>query len=155
MSESKEENSKSKPQEEHGFAMDFDVGLESPWPLDHISSVSNPMSSFLLSTISEQPFSPVWAFSDVEDDRNIRIAASGISSLIVTYPYFVIVCFCLFQFGCWIGFWSFLQILGLAWCQVYCNWIAASTCFNWLWNWRGFCNYVIQYFLFGVSLSIS
>nr|KYP62016.1 hypothetical protein KK1_016532 [Cajanus cajan] len=57
--------------------MDFDIGLESPWPLDHVSLVSNPMSPFLLSTISEQPFSPVWAFSDVEDDRQIRIAASG------------------------------------------------------------------------------
>ncbi|RDY05172.1 Protein NLP7, partial [Mucuna pruriens] len=88
MSESKEENPdlppKSKPQEEHGFDMDFDIGLESLWPLDHISLVSNPMSPFLLSTISEQPFSPVWAFSDVEDDRQIRIAASGNTNRIIT-----------------------------------------------------------------------
>ncbi|KAK7380317.1 hypothetical protein VNO78_32825 [Psophocarpus tetragonolobus] len=81
MSESKEENPdlppKSKPQDEHGFAMDFDIGLESLWPLDHISLVSNPMSPFLLSTISEQPFSPVWAFSDVDGEKNIKIAASG------------------------------------------------------------------------------
>ncbi|KAG4941701.1 hypothetical protein JHK87_045572 [Glycine soja] len=81
MSESKEENPdlllKSKAQEEHGFVMDFDIGLESLWPLDHISLVSDPMPPFLFSTISEQPFSPVWAFSDAEDERQIRIAASG------------------------------------------------------------------------------
>ncbi|KAL2334721.1 hypothetical protein Fmac_015934 [Flemingia macrophylla] len=81
MTESKEENHdltpKSRPLEEHGFAMDFDIGTETSWPLDHISLVSNPMSPFLLSTISEQPFSPVWTFSDVEDDKQIRIAASG------------------------------------------------------------------------------
>ncbi|KAG4952501.1 hypothetical protein JHK85_046368 [Glycine max] len=81
MSESKEENPdlllKSKAQEEHGFVMDFGIGLESLWPLDHISLVSNPMPPFLFSTISEQPFSPVWAFSDAEDERQIRIAASG------------------------------------------------------------------------------
>ncbi|CAJ1952790.1 unnamed protein product [Sphenostylis stenocarpa] len=89
MSGSKEENPdllpKSKPQEEHGFAMDFDVGLESLWPLDHISLLSNPVSPFLLSTISEQPFSPVWAFSDVEDERQIRIAAAGLASFQVDY----------------------------------------------------------------------
>jgi len=82
MSESKEENPdllpKSKQQEEHGSVMDFDIGLESLWPLDHVSLISNPMSPFLLSTISEQPFSPIWAFSDVEDERQIRIATAGI-----------------------------------------------------------------------------
>ncbi|KAG5133863.1 hypothetical protein JHK82_025051 [Glycine max] len=81
MSESKDENPdlppKSKPQEEHGFAMDFDISLESLWPSDHISLVSNPMSPFLFSTISDQPCSPVWAFSDAEDERLIRIAASA------------------------------------------------------------------------------
>ncbi|XP_027358686.1 protein NLP7-like isoform X2 [Abrus precatorius] len=80
MSESKEENCdlphKSKTQEEHGFAMDFDIDLESSWPLDHISLVSNPMSPFFLSTISEQPFSPVWAFSDVEEDRYVKISGN-------------------------------------------------------------------------------
>ncbi|KAK7315057.1 hypothetical protein VNO77_33589 [Canavalia gladiata] len=88
MSESKEENpylpSKSKAKEEHGFAMDFDIDLESSWPWDHISLVSNPMSPFLLSTISEQPFSPVWAFSDVEDERHVRIvAASGNTNTVI------------------------------------------------------------------------
>lgn len=104
MSESKEENPdlllKSKAQEEHGFVMDFGIGLEILWPLDHISLVSNPMSPFLFSTISDQPCSPVWAFSDAEDERLIRIAASaGISLLIATVFYFV-VCLGLFQFGC-------------------------------------------------------
>lgn len=101
MSESKEENPdflpKSKPQEEHGFAMDFDIGLESLWPLDHISSVSNPMSPFLLSTI-EQPFSPVWAFSDVEDEKQIRIAIAGIILCLPRFPillFFVLVSFSL------------------------------------------------------------
>lgn len=104
MSESKDENPdlppKSKPQEEHGFAMDFDISLESLWPSDHISLVSNPMPPFLFSTISEQPFSPVWAFSDAEDERQIRIAASGISLLIATVSNFVIACLGLFQFAC-------------------------------------------------------
>ncbi|XP_047161644.1 protein NLP6-like [Vigna umbellata] len=89
MSESKEENPdflpKSKPQEEHGFAMDFDIGFESLWPLDHLSLVSNPMSPFLLSTI-EQPFSPVWAFSDVEDEKQIRIATAGNTKAVIENP---------------------------------------------------------------------
>jgi len=100
MSESKEENSdllpKSKPQEEHGFSMDFDIGFESLWPLDHISLISNPMSPFLLSTISEQPFSPVWAFSDVEDERQIRIATAGIILCLPQFP--ILSCFFLFWF---------------------------------------------------------
>ena len=104
MSESKEENPdlllKSKAQAEHGFVMDFGIGLEILWPLDHISLVSNPMPPFLFSTISEQPFSPVWAFSDAEDERQIRIAASGISLLIATVSNFVIACLGLFQFAC-------------------------------------------------------
>ena len=85
MPESCEENSdlpsKSKPQEEHGFAMDFDIYLESSWPFDHITSASNPMSPFFMSTSSEQPFSPLWAFSDVEDDNKpVRVVAgSGFS----------------------------------------------------------------------------
>ncbi|XP_061350964.1 protein NLP7-like [Gastrolobium bilobum] len=81
MQESEEENPdlppNSKPQEEHGFAMDFDIDLESSWPLNHISFLSNPMSPILLSNISEQPLSPLLAFSDVEDDRHVMIAASG------------------------------------------------------------------------------
>ncbi|XP_057761955.1 protein NLP6-like isoform X1 [Arachis stenosperma] len=69
--------SKSKPQEEHGFPMDFDIYLESSsWPLDHTPSASNPMSPFIITTSSEQPFSPLWAFSDVEDDhRHVRVVA--------------------------------------------------------------------------------
>ncbi|MED6121166.1 hypothetical protein PIB30_027651 [Stylosanthes scabra] len=81
MPESCEENSelpsKSKPQEEHGFPMDFDIYLESSsWNLDHNPSSSQPMSPFIITTSSEQPFSPLWVFSDVEDDhRHVRVVA--------------------------------------------------------------------------------
>jgi hypothetical protein len=52
--------------------MDFDIDFENSWPLDHLS---NTMYPFLLSTTSEQQhFSPIWTFSDAEDDS---IAASG------------------------------------------------------------------------------
>lgn len=89
--------------------MDFDNDLESSWPFDHVSCLSNPMSPFLLSNISEQPFSPLWAFSDVEDDKHVSITASGFSSLIAIYPYFVTVCFGL-NFVVKLGFFSFLYI---------------------------------------------
>ncbi|XP_027363208.1 protein NLP6-like isoform X2 [Abrus precatorius] len=83
MSESEEENSdfapRSKATEEPVCTMDFDLDLESSWPLDHMSFVSNPMSPFLFSTTSDQPYSPLWAFSDGEDDRHARLAASALS----------------------------------------------------------------------------
>lgn len=78
MQKSEEENhdlpQKSKPLDENVFSMDYDIDFETSWPLDHIS---NSMHPFFLQNISEQPFSPIWTFSD--DDHNI--AASGYSSL--------------------------------------------------------------------------
>lgn len=82
MSESEEENTdfppKGKPtSEEPGCCtMDFDLDLESSWPLDHMSFVSNPMSPLVFSTISDQPSSPLWVFPDGED---ARVAASAFS----------------------------------------------------------------------------
>ncbi|KAF7813160.1 protein NLP6-like isoform X1 [Senna tora] len=84
MSESDDENPdlppKSKPvPDEPGSVMDFDLDLESSWPLDQISFVSNPMSPFLIPASSEQPSSPLWVFSDADDDRQARLAASAFS----------------------------------------------------------------------------
>ncbi|CAI8604459.1 unnamed protein product [Vicia faba] len=84
MSESEEENQDFPPKtktslEEHGCAMDFDLDLETSWPLDHMSFISNPMSPFLFSTISDQPSSPLWVFSDGEDDKHAKLAASAFS----------------------------------------------------------------------------
>jgi len=77
MSEPEEENNqdyvpRSKPAEEGGggcTTMDFDLDLETSWPLDHMAFGSNPMSPFLFSTSSDQPYSPLWAFSDGEDPK--------------------------------------------------------------------------------------
>ncbi|KAH1191163.1 hypothetical protein AAZX31_20G147300 [Glycine max] len=75
MPESEEENQdyvpRSKPSEEAGggCTMDFDLDLETSWPLDHMAFGSNPMSPFLFSTSSDQPYSPLWAFSDGEDPK--------------------------------------------------------------------------------------
>lgn len=86
MAESEEENQEFLPKtktsslEEHGCcAMDFDLDLETSWPLDHMSFVSNPMSPFQFSTISDQPSSPLWAFTDGEDDKHVKLAASALS----------------------------------------------------------------------------
>ncbi|KAK9266532.1 hypothetical protein L1049_021544 [Liquidambar formosana] len=55
--------------------MDVDFALDSSWPLDQISFASSPMSPFLFSS-SEQPPSPLWVFSDVEDDKLAGNASS-------------------------------------------------------------------------------
>ena len=65
---------------EPASVMDFDLDLEAScsWPLDQIgfSSSSNPMSPFLISATSDhQPSSPLWVFSDVDDDRQAKLAA--------------------------------------------------------------------------------
>lgn len=60
--------------------MDLDVDLDNTWPLDQIGFVSNPMSPFVISS-SEQPCSPLWAFSDADNDE--RIAAHA------NYPLFL------------------------------------------------------------------
>ncbi|OMP02901.1 Phox/Bem1p [Corchorus olitorius] len=41
-----------------------DLDLESPWPLDQLTFLSNPTSPFFIPSSSEQPASPLWAFSD-------------------------------------------------------------------------------------------
>ncbi|KAJ4835013.1 hypothetical protein Tsubulata_013268 [Turnera subulata] len=48
--------------------MDLDLDLDNPWQLDQISFLpsSNPMSPFVVSS-SEQPCSPLWAFSDADE----------------------------------------------------------------------------------------
>lgn len=46
--------------------MDFD--LDVCWPLDQIQFLSNPTSPFLFSP-ADHPCSPLWAFSDVSDDK--------------------------------------------------------------------------------------
>ncbi|CBI34539.3 unnamed protein product, partial [Vitis vinifera] len=56
--------------------MDFDLDLDGSWPLDQISFVSNPMSPFLFSS-SDQPCSPLWAFSDDADDKPSAIGVGG------------------------------------------------------------------------------
>ncbi|KAE9589064.1 hypothetical protein Lalb_Chr21g0305091 [Lupinus albus] len=43
--------------------------------------MSNPMAMppYPFSTSSDQPSSPLWGFSDVEDDRHVRVAPSTLS----------------------------------------------------------------------------
>lgn len=61
-------------------SMELDLDLDNSWPLDQISFMSsNPMSPFLISTSTEQPCSPLWAFSDAVDDR-LAATASGQAS---------------------------------------------------------------------------
>ncbi|KAL2324542.1 hypothetical protein Fmac_023600 [Flemingia macrophylla] len=83
MSESEEENPdyvpRSKAGEEGCCTMDFDLDIESSWALDHMSFVSNPMSPFLFSNTSDQPNSPLWAFSDGEEERHPGFPASAFS----------------------------------------------------------------------------
>jgi hypothetical protein len=84
MPESEEDNQDFPPKtktslEEHVCAMDFDLDLETSWPLDHMSFISNPMSPFLFSTIPEQPSSPLWTFTDGEDENHAKFAASAFS----------------------------------------------------------------------------
>ncbi|KAI9173961.1 hypothetical protein LWI28_009389 [Acer negundo] len=71
--------------------MDLDVvdlELESSWPLDQISFVSNPMSPFIVSS-SEQPCSPLWAFPDSDNDGG-RFAGHAPSGLRLSdYPLFL------------------------------------------------------------------
>lgn len=81
MSEPEEENQDFPPKtktslEEHGCSMDFDLDLETSWPLDHMSFITNPMSPFLFSNLSDQPSSPLWTFTDGEDGK---LAASAFS----------------------------------------------------------------------------
>ncbi|KAK6935566.1 PB1 domain [Dillenia turbinata] len=64
------------PEREMTSLMDLDLDLDSPWPLlDQISfPTSNPMSPLPLSS-SEQPCSPLWIFTDHDDDHRLSSAA--------------------------------------------------------------------------------
>ncbi|KAJ6703415.1 PLANT REGULATOR RWP-RK FAMILY PROTEIN [Salix viminalis] len=58
-------------------SMELDFDLDNSFPLDQISFISsNPMSPLLISTSTEQPCSPLWAFSDAVDDRLAVTAAA-------------------------------------------------------------------------------
>ncbi|OMP02900.1 Plant regulator RWP-RK [Corchorus olitorius] len=53
-----------KPQTQ-GIIMDLDdLDLESSWPLDQLTFLANPTSPFFIPSSPEQPYSPLWAFSD-------------------------------------------------------------------------------------------
>lgn len=98
MSEPEEENQDFPPKtktslEEHGCSMDFDLDLETSWPLDHMSFITNPMSPFLFSNISDQPSSPLWTFTDGEDGK---LAASAFSDCHKIFS--CMFCFVLFRF---------------------------------------------------------
>lgn len=99
---------------EPASVMDFDLDLEAScsWPLDQIgfSSSSNPMSPFLISATSDhQPSSPLWVFSDVDDDRQAKLANASalsdvhrlLSCMAFWLNVFFFCCFhCSFQVGC-------------------------------------------------------
>ncbi|KAE8694653.1 hypothetical protein F3Y22_tig00110777pilonHSYRG00200 [Hibiscus syriacus] len=53
-------------QQHHQRIMDVDdLDLNTSWPLDHLTSLSNPTSPFTIpSSSSDHPCSPLWAFSD-------------------------------------------------------------------------------------------
>lgn len=57
--------------------MDLDLDLDGSWPLDQIfaAAASTPVPSFLLSN-SEQPCSPLWAFSDDNNNGNFVAGAA-------------------------------------------------------------------------------
>lgn len=71
--------------------MDLDLDLDAPWPLDQIfaaAGASNPTSPFLVSC-SDQPYSPLWAFSDDNNNGAAFVAGAGLrlsdSSKILSY----------------------------------------------------------------------
>ncbi|KAK6274559.1 hypothetical protein POUND7_004268 [Theobroma cacao] len=68
MCEPEEDNacpSPPKQQQQLQGIMDLDdLDLESSWPLDQPTFLSNPTSPLIISSSSEQPCSPLWAFSD-------------------------------------------------------------------------------------------
>lgn len=66
--------------------MDFDLELDDSWPLDQVFYASSPMSPFFLSS-SEQPCSPPWVFSDVDQDNPARSANSTVASGLRLFDY--------------------------------------------------------------------
>ncbi|XP_049415563.1 protein NLP6-like isoform X1 [Solanum stenotomum] len=73
--------------------MDLDLDLDASWSFDQIfaaaASASNPMSPFLVPAASEQPCSPLWAFSDENEDKPNGNALSSGSLRLSNYPRFV------------------------------------------------------------------
>ncbi|XP_060206815.1 protein NLP6-like isoform X1 [Lycium barbarum] len=82
---------RSKPKDSsQPLMMDLDLDLDASWSFDQIfAAASNPMSPFLVSNIntnSEQPTSPLWAFSD---DKTTGNALSGDTLKLSSYPRFL------------------------------------------------------------------
>ncbi|XWS38199.1 hypothetical protein CRYUN_Cryun19dG0110100 [Craigia yunnanensis] len=75
------------PQEHQGIMDLDDLDLESSWPLDQLTFLSNPTSPFIISS-SEQPCSPLWAFSD-EDKLGSAAAHAGSTLSAAGYNLFV------------------------------------------------------------------
>ncbi|PPD86652.1 hypothetical protein GOBAR_DD16408 [Gossypium barbadense] len=72
-------------QPQHQGIMDFDdLDLQSSWPFDQLTFLSNPTSPFVTSSSSEQPCSPLWAFSD--DDKLGSAAAAGYNLFVTCTP---------------------------------------------------------------------
>ncbi|GFP94946.1 protein nlp7 [Phtheirospermum japonicum] len=84
-----EEEANRAPAQHPEVLMDLDLDLDGSWPLDQIfaAAAANPAPPFLLSS-SEQPFSPLWAFSDDNNAGNF-VSGTGFrlsdSSRIISY----------------------------------------------------------------------
>ncbi|XP_057478527.1 protein NLP6-like [Actinidia eriantha] len=76
MSEADEENRSSLPKSREPL-MDLDLDLDGSWPFDHNFS-ANLTSPFFISS-SEQPCSPLWAFSDDNGDKLAGDATSALA----------------------------------------------------------------------------
>lgn len=72
-----------------------DLDLDNPWPSDQMGFVSNPMSPFL---ISEQPCSPLWAFSDADNDDKLSGHVNYPLFLKCLSPFLSFTCFFPFLF---------------------------------------------------------
>lgn len=83
-------------QREPSLMMDLDLDLDASWSFDQIfaaaAASNNHMSPFLVSTTaSEQPCSPLWAFSDENEDNKPSTgnALSAASLRLSSYPRFL------------------------------------------------------------------
>ncbi|KAL4296880.1 hypothetical protein GQ457_12G012050 [Hibiscus cannabinus] len=86
MCESEEDNACPLPpkQNHHQGMMDMDdLDLETSWPLDQLTFLSNPTSPFVIPSSSEQPCSPLWAFSD---EDKFGSAVAGYNLLVTCTP---------------------------------------------------------------------
>ncbi|KAK8600520.1 hypothetical protein V6N13_059697 [Hibiscus sabdariffa] len=86
MCESEEDNACPLPpkQHHHQGIMDMDdLDLETSWPLDQLTFLSNPTSPFIIPSSSEQPCSPLWAFSD---EDKFGSAVAGYNLLVTCTP---------------------------------------------------------------------